>query len=371
MIERVLDHVDGWLGWTTWGAIHAGLWSHSVAPPVWTAATTIDYHDLVEPAVLDPSDWQDTTNVTVVQYSDRTRSYKTRPARVENGWNRQATGVSRIRTVERPYILRTAQAMLVATEDAKLSAQPYHEGSLVVRAEKAEAIEPGTLFRLTHDAVGLSIACRCVGKIIGAPPSGNVTIRYQTERGISALPYVATTPQGITDPPPAPSRLLAVEILQIPPSLGDGSDYNLLSLAARADALTSRYGLWVRAEDATDFYQLVTVPNFAVAGVVDGALGPFTDGVVDDDGESVRIVLAAGTPAPDLDRVDEVQTADTIEDNAYLLFLVRASAPAQFEIMTIKSATLVSALTYDLVVRRARYGTLQGGDGAYTWDDGD
>ncbi|MBN8245870.1 MAG: hypothetical protein J0L84_00340, partial [Verrucomicrobia bacterium] len=212
-IQRILDHVDGWLRWTADGQIEAGLWSHAVAPPAWTAANTIDYHDLVEPAVLDPIAWQETTNVTVVQYSDRERSYKTRPARVANAWNRQGTGSPRIRTLDRPYILRGAQAFAVATEDAKLAGQPYHEGTLVVRAEKAEAIVPGTLFRLTHDAVGLSIACRCVGKSLAAPPAGTVTLRYQTERGLSVLPYVATTPQGILDAPPRPSRIADLEIL--------------------------------------------------------------------------------------------------------------------------------------------------------------
>ncbi|MBN8248862.1 MAG: TetR family transcriptional regulator [Verrucomicrobia bacterium] len=375
-VQRVLDHVDGWSRWTADGKIEAGLWAHAESPPAWTSANTVDYHDLVEPADLDPTSWQETTNVTVVTYSDRARSYKARPARVSNAWNRQSTGgLPRIRTLDRPYILRADQALAVAAEDAKLSGQPYHEGNLVVRAEKAEGILPGSLFRLTHDSIGLSIACRCVGKSLPAPPSGTVTLRYQTERGLSAIPYVATTPQGVADAPLPPARITDLEVLQIPPSLGDGSDFSLVVLAGRADPLTSRFDLWFRQADATDFYPLAGIPNFAVAGVVDATFAPFEDlngdPIDDDAAEAVRVAITAGTPALDLDRVDDVQTDDAIEDAAFLLFLVRASDPTQYEILTIKSATLVSGRTFDLVVRRARYGTQQGGDGAYSFAAGD
>lgn len=373
-IQRVLDHVDAWLRWNADGQIEAGLWSHGQAPPAWTAANTIDYHDLVEPADLDPSSWQETTNVTVVQYSDRDRAYKTRPARAANSWNRESSGGRRERTVDRPYILRAQQALAVATEDTKLSAQPFHKGTLEVRAEKAAAIVPGTLFRLTHDAVQLSVACRCIGKKLAAPPAGKVSIAYQTERGLAALPYVATTPNGVADAPPPPSRISNVEVLQIPPALGDGSDFNLVVLAGRADPLTSRFDLWFRQADATDFYPLAAIPNFAIAGTVNATFAPYEDSgepVDEDDALAVRVAISAGAPGPDLDRVDDVQTDDAIEDAAFLLFLVKASDPAQYEILTIKSATLVSGRTFDLVVRRSCYGTLQGGDGSYSFVAGD
>ncbi|MFO1461893.1 MAG: phage tail protein [Verrucomicrobiota bacterium] len=374
-IQRVLDHCDGWLRWNSDGQIEAGLWSHGAAAPAWTSANTIDYHDLTDPADLDPTAWQDTTNVTVVQYSDRTRAYKTRPARAANSWNRESTGGPRIRTVDRPYILRADQAAAVATEDAKLSAQPFHEGSLEVRAEKAATIKPGDLFRLTHDAIGLSVACRCIGKALAAPPAGRVILQYQTERGLAALPYVATTLNGVADEPPPPSRLADFDLVQIPPVLADGTDFNLVALAARGDALTSRVDVWLRKVDSTDFYPLAGVPNFAVGGLVAATCAPYVDGsgnpVVDDDTKAIRVAMAAGTPAPELDRVDDVQTDDAIEDDAFLLFVLRASTPTQFEILTVKSATLVSGRTFDLVVRRARFGTQQGGNGSYTWAVGD
>jgi len=374
-IQRVLDHVDGWLRWNSAGQIEAGLWSHGVAPPSWTAASTVDYHDLIEPAELDPTSWQDTTNVTEVRFSDRSRAYKQRPARAANAWNRETTGGPRIRILERPYILRHEQALAVAAEDAKISGQPFHRGALVVRAEKAAAIEPGTLFRLTHDAIGLSVACRCIGKQVAEPPSGRVTLRYQTERGLAAIPYVATPPTGLVDTPQPPSRIANLEIVQIPPSLGDGTDFHLAVLAGRSDALTSRFDVWLRAEDSADFYPLATVVNFACAGLVDATLAPYTDGggnlMVDDDTQALRVEMASETPAPDLDRLDDTQTDDAVEDNALLVFVVRASAPSQVEIMTVKSGTLVAGRTYDFVVRRARFGTLQGGDGAYSWDAGD
>lgn len=56
-IQRVLDHIDGWLRMNADGEIEAGLWSHGIDAPAWTSANTIDYHDLVEPADLDPTSW--------------------------------------------------------------------------------------------------------------------------------------------------------------------------------------------------------------------------------------------------------------------------------------------------------------------------
>ncbi|MFO1461271.1 MAG: phage tail protein [Verrucomicrobiota bacterium] len=374
-VQRILDHVDGWLRWNSDGQIEAGLWSHGIAPPTWTSANTIDYHDLTDPAELNPTSWQETTNVSVVNYSDRTRSYKTRPARAVNSWNREGTGGPRIRSLDRPYFLRAAQAAAVAAEDAKISGQPFHEGTLEVRAEKAATIRPGDLFRLTHDAIGISVPCRCTGKAFAAPPSGRVTLAYQTDRGLSAIPYSATTFNGIEDAPPPPSKLADFQLIQIPPSLGDGADFNLALLAARGDALTSRVDVWLRKADSTDFLALASVPNFAIAGTVSATFAPFVDGsgfpVVDKDTVPVRVAIASGTPAPELDRVDDVQTEDAIEEDAFLLFLVRASDPTQFEVLTVKGATLVSGRTFDLVVRRARFGTQQGGDGVYSWASGD
>ena len=62
--------------------------------------------------------------MTVVQYSDRTRAYKTRrPGR--NSWNRESTGGPRIRTVDRLYILQADQAATCHGRMPNPSAQPF------------------------------------------------------------------------------------------------------------------------------------------------------------------------------------------------------------------------------------------------------
>ena len=72
-------------------------------------------------------------------------------------------------------------------------------------------------------------------------------IAPKTERGLAALPYVATTINGVADEPPSPSKISDFDLVQIPPSLADGTDFNLVVLAARGDALTSRLDVAAQA----------------------------------------------------------------------------------------------------------------------------
>jgi hypothetical protein len=65
------------------------------------------------------------------------------------------------------------------------------------------------------------------------------------------------------------------------------------------------------------------------------------------------------------------QTADAISDDSLLLFVFKASAPAQFEIMTVKELVAIGGGQYTVAVRRPRFATLEGGDGSYIFTSSD
>ncbi|HTH48670.1 MAG TPA: hypothetical protein VMB21_14250 [Candidatus Limnocylindria bacterium] len=156
--------------------------------------------------------------------------------------------------------------------------------------------------------------------------------------------------------------------MQLPHSL-TGENFAAAVLCSREDLVSSRLDVWFQQADASAFYELATLTHFAVSGQVNASFAPYAG--VDDDTQHVAILLDDHTPQPDLDHVASIQTDDAINDNALLLFLCKAASPAQYEILTVKQLTAAGAGVYNAVVRRARYGTQQGGDGAYSFDAGD
>lgn len=78
-----------------------------------------------------------------------------------------------------------------------------------------------------------------------------------------------------------------------------------------------------------------------------------------DDTEALRIDIDTdATVQVDLLGIQATQSADAIADDAMLLFVVRASNSAQFEVMTLKEIRIADGEAfYRLKVRRARFGT--------------
>jgi hypothetical protein len=156
----LLQYYDGWLRASGLGTIEAGRFLHNEAPPAFTDATTIDYHDAVEEIGYDANGWQDTYNDVLCRWTDPLHAFTTNAARAANPYNRQVTGEPRTQSLDRPWIHRMAQALHYAHEWGYLFGVRSLAGTIQVRAEKATSIRQGDLFKLTHDALSLSIVCR-------------------------------------------------------------------------------------------------------------------------------------------------------------------------------------------------------------------
>lgn len=362
----LLAYFDGWLKWNADGEVEAGRFLHNEAPPEFTDSTTIDFHDLIEEVEFEADGWAATVNEVLVRFRDRDRAFKDGAARAVSGWNREVVGEPRQKRIDAPFITRAQQAADHAAEQARIASAPGLAGSLTVRAEKALAIESGDLFLLTHDAVQLSVVCRCVEKTFAATNAARVQLRFTSERGMSPVPHHTSAVGHGAPQTVEPERIDLFQIVQVPPVLAGGdTSVRLAVLAARTSPLS--LGMWVhlKKDDGSGLlYELggqtgwgitgTLAQNYSATAPAEGTSPP------DDDGESLRVILDEDTVAADLTKVSATQSADAINDSNLLVWVFKASDPAQFEVMTLKSMRIVEGETfYRLKVRRARFGTGQ------------
>src|ERR1051326_711544 len=268
ILANFLAYYDGWARFNAAGAVEAGHFLHDAAPPAFTADITIDYNDLVEEIAWDANGWPDTANQTYVRFSNRDRAFKSDSAPFVSSWNMAVTGDPRPLTIERPFITRPQQASTHAAEWGKVAAEPGIAGSLVVRAEKAGSIRQGDLFLLTHDAAAISVVCRCTQKTLAKPPAGRVTLRFQSERAIAQIPYQPTRTEPGGSAFPLPEEIEMSQIVQPPPTLAGGRDFQIVILAARTSAVSIGLRPWLRRDDDALFFQLGEQRQWAVYGTL-------------------------------------------------------------------------------------------------------
>jgi len=354
-IADLVGYFDGWHRFDSEGRIVAGLWSRHVAAPLFTDATTITVHDLIEEAEIQSDGWSATTSAAVVRFTDRLRAFKTNASSAVSAFNRAITGESREVAVDRPWITRSAQALAYALELARVSAEPGMDGTLVVRREKCEQIEPGTRFRLVNDALGLTLVCRCIGKTLDAPPAMRATLKYRLEKSLTPPPAIPAPPGAPVYSLPIPEVISLFEITQPPPQLA-GESYTLMVLAARTALETVSMRVHLRQADGALFQELGRQSNWAVKSTLQANYASSV--ALDDDTETLRLTIDPLTIAPDLLSIQETQSADMINDDTMLLVVIRAAAPAESEVMTLKAIRIVGGESfYRLKVRRARFGS--------------
>lgn len=265
----ILAYCDGWVRFSAAGEIEAGRFPHNAAPPAFTADTTIDYNDLIDEVSYTADGWATTYNQTQVKFADRERSYRDGSVAVVSGYNLAVTGEPRTAKIDRPWITRRTQAAEHAAEWQKINGEPKLSGTLVVRAEKAASIRPGDLFLLTHDALSVSIVCRCIGKDLAQPPAGRASLRFESDRASAPVPFAPTGAADEGSAYPANETLSLNQFFQPPPSMFDSdTDAAVVPLVARTSPVTTGANVWLRKEDASGFYRLGAIDQFAIHGTI-------------------------------------------------------------------------------------------------------
>lgn len=361
LVPDLLAYCGGWLRWDSAALIEAGRWRVNEAAPTFTSATTLDYHDATREI-----EWAADTNAELataaeVVFTDAAAAFKARSMAVPNALAVLLSRRINARRVQRPFIRRASQALAVAVQEDKLFGRRGRRGPITVRAEQAASIGVGGNFRLTHDALGQSLVARCTEQSFGAPPSGEVTLQWEEERGISGTPFSPTVAARNPAGSPPLARPVNFAFLALPAALNPAGLANPLALVCgRTEGTVSRVDVRFRKDEGADAFQLLaTVRQFAVAGAVDTLVG-----LAD---TSVDVLLDADTPDSDFDAVNVAQTADEVADDRLLLIVVRGNSPTAFEVMSVAGLSASGGGVYAVAVTRARRGTLAGGDGSHEW----
>lgn len=343
-----LAYYDGWVRFSGAGEIETGRFAHNAAPPTFTDATIIDYNDLIEEVNFTADGWATTFNQTQVRFNDRERSYKDGAVSAVSGYNLTVTGEPRTSKIDRPWITRRQQASDHCAEWQKIFGEPKISGSLVVRSEKASSIRPGDLFQLTHDALSVSIVCRCLGKDIAQPPAGRVTIRFESDRASAPLPYQPTATPSEGSPFPDNESLVYNAFLQPPPAMIDGTtDAMVVPLIARRTPdgdLTVGANVWLRRSDASGFYLLGSVQQFAITGVLDQAYDGFTTYLTSSRSRTSNVATLTLASAHQLKVGMVVQISD-LTDNSFNGVVTVASVPSSTSFTYSNTGSNVSTTT--------------------------
>lgn len=361
LVADLLAYCAGWLRWDSAALLEAGRWLVNEAAPSFDASTTLDYHDATTEI-----EWAADTNAELataaeVVFHDAAAAFKQRSMSVPNALAVLLSRRVNARRVQRPFIRRASQALAVAVQEDKLFGRRGRRGPITVRAEMAASIGVGDNFLLTHDVLSQSLVARCTEKSFKAPPSGEVTLQWEEERGISGTPYTPTVAARNPAGAPALARPVHFAFLALTTELNPAGLANPLALVCgRTEGTVSRVEVAFRKDEGADAFQvLATQRQFAVAGTVDTLVGT-ADTTVD-------VLLEADTPAADFDAVNVAQTADEVADDHLLLVVLRGHSPTGYEVMSVAGLSAAGGGVYAVTVTRARRGTLAGGDGSHEW----
>jgi hypothetical protein len=365
LVGELMTYCAGWLRWDSAALIEAGRWLVNEAAPSFTDATTLDFHDATGEIEWSADTNQELPTAAEVVFRDAAAAFKERQMAVPNALAALLSRRIKARRVQRTFVTRASQALAIAVQEDKLFGRRARRGALPVRAEKATTITPGENFQLTNDLLSQSLVARCVEKSHKAPPSGEVVIQWEEERGISGTPYTPTVAGRNPSGPPALDRPQNFQFLYLPTELNPtGLAYPFALVMGRTEGTVSRVEVRFKKDEGADAFQLLaTVRQFAVAGVLDAsaATGATT----------IDVEIDSDTPEADFDSVNVAQTDDEVNDDHLLLIICRLNSPTAFEVCSVSGLTAAGGGVYTVAVTRARRGTLAGGDGSHTWAAGE
>lgn len=148
-----------------------------------------------------------TSNIVIVNYTDRTASYAQRAAQLQDLANIEARGGERVtEEFDFPLVTDATVAQKLAARELRVVA--YDLAGVSFKADRnAWAFTPGMVFRLAYAPMGLSMVCRVGDVSVGELGDGKITITAMED--IFGVNWTATSPpaaSGWVDPwaPPEP-----------------------------------------------------------------------------------------------------------------------------------------------------------------------
>jgi hypothetical protein len=333
--------------------IEAGVFKHGEVPASYTTLTVDDLADGKLPE-FSADGWTPVKTATVVEFTDRARSYKGSSDKADDPRAFKVLGEHRNETLSRPWITRRPQALAHARETLRHIGRPQLSGSIVVRREKARTIRPGDWILLDIDLEPGGTARNQYFKVLARsiPYSGPITLTIDADETLAPTIVDVTTESKVEDELGVPA-ISNARIVEAPVALADFQKDHVLVLAERdSSALT---GMEVYFDTATGgtFQPIGTQKAFAIRATLRSDYSSAATG-------DLEVTVPDQI---DIDTLAEAVSDLNAEDDTLLAIVVKTDAGFVeddaddypiLEVMSISAISLVSANTYDLTVLRGR-----------------
>lgn len=279
IIAEVFAIIDGYLFLTADGKLGLGL----VRAPA-GGLTTLDESNVDDAPALNPEAWAETINALSLIYTKTIQGGTEELMQYVDAGNFAITGVTRSKTLQRPWINIFTVAQRVATAAGVREALPALEGSLKTRRSVGKLLTPGTPFNLTWAEQGLSaVTMRVREQTLPAPRDQRpmVTLEFEQDRGYLNADHGnsaagAAIPPGSEEIEPLPDPVLMEW-----PWMREFNVPQLAALLARENPASS--GFLVHARRPSGTYEIQDYSSrFVMRGEVVDANYPATTNVIDD-----------------------------------------------------------------------------------------
>lgn len=244
--------------------------------------------DLVEPPVVEPSQWEEVKTEAFTRFSDRQYWFESdsEPSRTLVAANILG-GESRAENLDREWITSRAQARRHGDAVLRTKSLPSAKVTVRVRRHAAMGKEVGQFVRVTWENWGYTLLVRLTRRRVESDRSMTVEFEGRAEGYTAAvLPYVEDPPPvpvpdyGFPDPgsidgpgvPAPPVEAHAIRIVELPRLLlraeDDPTRSYCAALVARGSLFDVRADAWLSIDGGTSYRDVAGFRAFAVRGTL-------------------------------------------------------------------------------------------------------
>lgn len=237
-----------------------GLLSVDIHAPLEDTDPVIGPGAYTEPPSMAWHGWGDTIGSVTVRFADERAAFQDGELTVALQERR-----GRAETLDAPWIARQDLAYKLAAARARERGVPWLSGSITVRRDVAEALQPGDGFWLDAPQAGLFVPARATSITIDGPWSATANIEWEEDRAADQ-PYSPPPDQPIGEPSPEPEPLTNVRLIEAHWGVYQTDEPHLVILAARGDLRTDT--ILIHQLTSGGYREISSIGEFAYVGTL-------------------------------------------------------------------------------------------------------
>lgn len=354
LFDKLVQMFDGYIRFNpATQKIELGVYQHGAIPGSYVTLTADSFTKIPKFTV---KSWQDTISRATVRYNSRQLIYQQTSVQVDDPRAFFILGSVREQSLDRPWVARQAQAMILGSETLRVIGHAQMTGQLEVRREIGRTIRAGDYVLVDVDlepnANSIYQFFRVTQRKL--PPTGPVTLDVFADNTLAAVPWNNPTSPVLVTAPVVPA-LTNWRVLEVPYALSQQVGAIIL-LAQRPNNLITGVSIYMDTDPAGTFSLLGQQNSFAAQATLHVAVAA-TDTVLQ---------LTVDTTQVDANYLTLQYSANDAVNDTMLAILVDVSAGqvaesggyAIMEICSVSAQTLISAGQYNLTVLRGRKNTV-------------